>query len=68
MLLYVLPLEPLLRKLSSIPRELSCGESVSVNVNDIIFIVTEIESLKTVGEAIKNYETVAGAKIKARPL
>lgn len=59
---YVMAFEPLLRKLSDIPKEPVCGGSVSAYADDLTIIATEMEHLQRVGEAIKVYKTVAGEK------
>ena len=65
-LLYVLTLEPLLRKLAmlrGIPRELGCGTSVSAYADDVTVIVSSHEHIELVGQSLQEYEAVTGAKI-----
>ena len=66
-LLYVLALEPLLRKLEvsrGIPRELGCGRAVSAYADDVTVIVSDISEIEVIGTTLKEYEAVTGAKIK----
>lgn len=40
-----------------------CRKSVSVYADDVTIILTKMEQLRRAREAIKDYETMAGAKI-----
>jgi hypothetical protein len=65
-LLYVLALEPLLRKLefsSGIPRELGCGRFTSAYADDVTVIVSDISEIEVIGTTLREYEAVTGAKI-----
>lgn len=62
-LLYILDLNLSLRKLEtmrSIQGNLGCGKSVLGYADIITVIISRVEHLQSIGEAIKNYEMVAG--------
>lgn len=61
--LYVMALEPLLRKLSAIPRQPSDGKFVTAYADNITITVSEMVSLCKVGKVIKEYKTVIGATV-----
>ncbi len=65
-LLYVLTLEPLLRKLEAsggILLELGCTRAVSAYADDVTVMVSDTTKVEVVGTILKEYEAVTGAKI-----
>jgi hypothetical protein len=65
-LLYVLALEPLLRKLEvlrGIPFELGRGRAVSAYADDVTVMVSDTKEIEVVGTTLKEYELLTGAKI-----
>ena len=69
-LLYVLTLEPLLRKLEvlrGIPFELGRGRAVSAYADDVTVMVSDTTEVEVVGTVLKEYEAVTRAKINFPP-
>lgn len=58
-IVYVKAFKPLLWKLSEILRHPDCAKSVTTYADDITIIVTETDSLRTLGKAIQNQQTKA---------